>query len=300
MSARERIFIIPRWTGLFFGVLVILIFATGFVLYYARPLTQTLGVTLVVAGVVALIQSNENLRGIRITGSRSNPVPAGDEALIELTVRNVSDRERIGLLVRTGWKVLPRLSTWVPVLEPGESTTVQVRMPTSRRGRHRVPMMWVTSVMPVGLCFAWKSFPDSGYYVVYPAPRGRMLEEVNGADRDLGLGTVAGSDDVSGHRPYEPGDPLSRLDWRVFARNGKLLVRALEQSSGGGVTLRWEDTAFLDNTEERLEQLSFWIMQCTQEGRTFTLILGPSYGALGSSNLIACQTALAEFGGTAS
>lgn len=305
MEKRERIYIIFHWAGLIFAFAVLLIFALGFAFVNARSLTQITGIALVVAGIVTLIQSNDNLRGVEIAGSRAAPVPAGEDTVVELTLRNTSDRERTGLWIREGrsrgdwWRRRPRAAVWVPMLEANESRVVRLRLPTKRRGRFAVPTLWVCSVMPVGLCFAWKVFAECGEYLVYPAPKGRPLNEIFGAgEEELGFREGAISDrseDVSGHRQYQPGDILSRLDWRIFARTGNLLVRAMEDGGGDEVALRWKDTEFLPDTESRLEQLSFWMTQCLHDGRKFTLDLGNSRGELNGENIVACQEALATF-----
>ncbi len=308
MSARqkrERIYIIFHWAGLIFAFAVLLTFATGLAVTNARGLTQIMGIALVVAGVVTLIQSNDNLRGVEIAGCRAVPVPAGEDVVLELTLRNTSDRERTGLWVRVGrdrrdwWRRKPRLATWVPVLEANESKAVRLKLPTTRRGRFAVPTLWVSSVMPVGLCFAWKVFPDGGEYFVYPKPKGRPLGEVFGAGEEelgkAGMRSKDSSEDVSGHRLYQPGDILARLDWRVFARTGNLLVRAMEEGGGDEVLLRWRDTEFLSDTEIRLEQLSFWMTQCRHDGLTFMLDLEDARGEINGENLGACQEALATF-----
>ncbi len=291
MASRERVYILFHWAGLVFGFLILLVFGAGYLARESSALTQTLGITLVVAGVVALIQSNDNLRGIEILGCRSLPVAAGEKLNLEVTVRNSAGRERIGMTVRTGWRIRPRVSAWLPVLEAGETATVRLALPTTRRGRFAIPQLWVCSVRPAGLCFAWKVFPQPATYDVYPAPRGRPL------DREMeAVGEGGGDlDDVSGHRPYNPGDMLSRMDWRVFARTGELVVRTLEEGGEEEVNLRWADTRFLAGTEARLEQLSFWMDQCGREGRPFALDLGNSRGVLGSANLNACREALATF-----
>lgn len=289
--ARERIYIIFHRAGLVLGFLIFLVFGAGFASPGASALTQTLGITLVVAGVVALIQSNDNLRGVEIVGCRSQPAEAGEDVIWEITVRNAADRERIGLTVRTGWRVRPRVSAWLPVLEPGQTTTVRLAFPTTRRGKFPVPQLWVCSVRPVGLCFSWKVFAQTAVYFVYPAPRGRPLDaKLEGGGKNEGE-----RDDVSGHRPYNPGDMLSRMDWRVFARTGELVVRTLEEDGEEEVLLRWADTRFLENTERRLEQLSLWMDQCVQAGRPFALDLGGAGNGLGSANLGACHEALAAF-----
>lgn len=299
MQKRERIYIVFHWSGLVFGLLVLFIFALGFALTATRGLTHTLGITLVVAGVVALIQSNENLRGIAITGCRSTPVPAGEDATLDLTIANSSRNEHVGLRVRTDWRHRPRSSAWLPVIGGEETAVVRLALPTHRRGRFKAPTLWVCSIMPVGLCFAWKVFSEAGEYVVYPAPRGVPLDRsLHGVDlgREEGVHHSQGSEDVSDHRPYTPGDMLSRLDWRVFARTGELVVRAFEDGHGDAINLRLEDTHFLASEEARLEQLSFWVTQCVAEGRRFTLHLGPSHVVLNNDNLAACHEALATFG----
>lgn len=292
MAARDRVFIVFHWAGLVFGFFVIVVFGAGFAVPSASELVQTLGITLAVVGIVALIQSNDNLRGVEIVACRTVPVPAGEDVVLEVRLRNSAERERVGLSVRTGWRVKPRASTWVPVVEAKQTLTVRVALPTKRRGKFAIPQMWVCSLRPVGLCFAWKVFSSLGDYCVYPVPRGRPLEwelaESNVAKDD-------GSEDVSGHRPYVPGDMLSRMDWRVFARSGKLVVRALEDGKLEEVVLRWSDTRHLADTEARLEQLSFWIEQCVKERRDFRLDLGPERAELRSDQLQGCREALAMF-----
>ena len=292
MAARERVYIVFHWAGLVFGFFVIVVFGAGFAVPSASEVLQTLGITLAVVGIVALIQSNDNLRGVDIVACRAVPVPAGEDVVLEVTLRNTAERERVGLSVRTGWRVKPRASTWVPVVEAGQTLAVRVALPTKRRGKFAIPQMWMCSLRPVGLCFAWKVFASLGDYYVYPVPRGRPLE-VEVAESDTARDD--GSEDVSGHRPYVPGDMLSRMDWRVFARSGKLVVRALEEGRLEEVVLRWSDTRHLADAEPRLEQLSFWIEQCVKERRDFRLDLGAGRAELRSDQLLACREALATF-----
>ncbi len=47
---RERIYIVPRWPGIGFAFVVLLIFAIGFAFIGSRELTHILGISLVVAG----------------------------------------------------------------------------------------------------------------------------------------------------------------------------------------------------------------------------------------------------------
>ena len=295
MSTRERIYIIPKWAGIAFAAAVFAIFVLG---YFARGfdgLPQTLVISFVVAGIVALIQTNENLRGVFLASCRSQPVPAGDEVVLDVTLRNSSASERLGLRIRLreGWRLVG--DARVAVLKPGGSATVRIRIPSARRGCHPNPPLWVSSDLPFGLCFAWKIFADGGAYVVYPRPVGQTLAAVFAGGGEGGDELRKGADDVSGHRPYAAGDLLSRLDWRVFAKRGKLLVKTFEAVDGPRISLRWEDTAFLRDPEVRLEQLSFWVSECVRNRQPFDLHLGPASRHLNETNPAACRIALAEF-----
>ncbi len=54
----------------------------------------------------------------------------------------------------------------------------------------------------------------------------------------------AGSSQIfSQHRPYTPGDDLRRLDWKVFARTDKFLVRQFEEESNVGAQVYVDDSA---------------------------------------------------------
>jgi uncharacterized protein (DUF58 family) len=295
MKTSERIYIVPRWAGIVFAAAVFAIFVLGYFAHGFGGLPQTLVISFVVAGIVALIQTNDNLRGVFLVSCISQPVPAGGEVILEATLRNSSARERLGLRVRLreGWRL--KGGARVAVLKPGGTGTIRIRVPATRRGCYAHPPLWVSSDLPFGLCFAWKVFAGGGEYVVYPRPVGKPLAAIFSGVGDSGQELRKGADDVSGHRPYAAGDLLSRLDWRVFAKSGKLLVKTFDSVDGRRIPLRWEDTAFLGDPEARLEQLSFWISECARNRQPFELYLGPSFRPLNETNPAACRAALAAF-----
>jgi len=295
MNTSERIYIIPRWAGVVFAGAVFAIFALGYFAQGFGGLPQTLVISFVVAGIVILIQTNENLRGVVLVACQSRPVPAGGEAVLDVTLRNSSDREHFGLKVRLrrGWALVG--DGWLPALKPGGIAVVRIRIPVAGRGCYPHPPLWVSSDHPVGLCFAWKVLAGGGQLVVYPRPAGQSLAAHFSGEGDSGKGVRQGVEDISGHRPYAAGDPPARLDWRVFAKSGKLAVKTFEAEVGRRVALRWEDTAFLGDREARLEQLSFWVSECARDNRPFELRLAPSSRPLNETNPDACRTALAAF-----
>jgi uncharacterized protein (DUF58 family) len=62
-------------------------------------------------------------------------------------------------------------------------------------------------------------------------PRGRQRSSTGGAPHALS------GDELSGLRPYAPGDRLTRLHWPSLARSGELVVREFVEPEAGSLTL---------------------------------------------------------------
>jgi uncharacterized protein (DUF58 family) len=299
-ASKERIFIIVHWRGLLFAVFVLAVFGAAHLSPVPQDETQLLGIALVAAGVVILIQSNGNLRGVEVEVLACDPAPAGGLATARLRVRNGSKQDRWGLEVRP-WHGLKhwRRSAMVhiPVLKAGQFLDFDLSWSAGSRGVHKLPAVWVASQQPFRLCVSWKTFSSPRELLVYPRPAGRAWK--SGLLPGEGDGAKSGSNsaeggDVIGHTAYVQGDPISRIDWRIMAKTGKLWVRKLESPQRGRVLLRWEDTSADLHDEARLEQLSFWVDQCLREGCSFRLSL-PALSLADGTSPRACREALARW-----
>ena len=111
------------------------------------------------------------------------------------------------------------------------SRSVWVTLP--RRGREPLALE-LSSAYPFDFFVRWGLEPPATQALVFPAPlyeRGASawdgeeeLDKEGEALRCLLRETV----DVAGIRPYEAGDPLSRIHWKTSARTGKLSTRLFE------------------------------------------------------------------------
>jgi uncharacterized protein (DUF58 family) len=292
----RKIFIIFNASGLVFVCFVIAVFMAGRFQNGGGGLPWLLGIALIVAGLTGMIQTNDNLRGIHITKAESDAVPSGSPATISIRVENQSEVMRHALALRIAsrhfWKTCWPLDS----LQSGESVLLSIPVPAEKRGVYPFPKLMISTVFPMNICFAWKRFNPEGERVVYPQPRGVPLADVfavRGFD-SIPAKNQGGGDDVTGLRPFLSGDMPSRIDWRIFARNGQMMVRTLE---GGAeeIILTWEDTAFLSDVEDRLQQLSRWIDDCHSAGLAFRLELGANI-SFSRNQIDQCRRALALFG----
>lgn len=283
---RERIYIVPTLAGAAFAAFLLALFAAGYAVQGLGGPAQILVIALLVAGIVVLFETNDNLRALEAEVQPVAPTEAGTNACLRVAVTNHGTRPRIGLRLRArvGWRSVGRAD--IPLLEPGTTVVVELSWPTDARGLQPAPPLWLSSTYPAGLCFAWKSYPGRARIPVYP--RGQSWRELpDGAGR-------RGAGDVTGHRPYIAGDPPARIDWKVLAKSGRLAVRDLE--TAGRLNIAWDETEFLTDPENRLAQMSAWLDECARQGRRFEFHLGAA--GLNERNLDACRIALAAYPAT--
>jgi len=99
----------------------------------------------------------------------------------------------------------------------------------------------VTSGDPLGLIAVRWEFPAEQTVLIYPRvlrlppltlPRGRAM----GQAREL-RPTLMEEASAGGVRPYQPGDPLRRIHWRMTAHRGDLMSRLFDVEPSGDVWL---------------------------------------------------------------
>lgn len=134
------------------------------------------------------------------------------------------------------WRALARRQGAVsepaalPVLGPGQSGEAPARMTPARRGRLVLQRAASLRVDPLGLLRAAAEFPVADQITVLPKryPVGRI--SMGGSARlqpgGVALASRTGeSPEFAGLREYRPGDPLRRIDWKSWAKEGRPIVR---------------------------------------------------------------------------
>ncbi len=59
------------------------------------------------------------------------------------------------------------------------------------------------------------------------------------------------SQDFSEHRPYNPGDDPKGLDWKIFGRTDRLVIRQYEEQTNFATTILMDDSASMNFSEGR-------------------------------------------------
>jgi len=133
----------------------------------------------------------------------------------------------------------------LPDLRAGASVTLRVPAPTAARGLLTLSQVGLWCEDPLRLFSRRATTAPPAHVVVYPVPaapsrhsqadaaagrhgRADRARRASLPDRHAGAPSTAATlsgDELSGLRPYVPGDRLTRLHWQTLARSGDLVVR---------------------------------------------------------------------------
>lgn len=130
-------------------------------------------------------------------------------------------------------------------LGPGAEVTMSVPVPTDARGLLTLSDVGLWCEDPFGLVARRITVAPPAHVVVYPVPadtttRGRPVGVYPGGrarSSASGTTTALSGDELSGLRPYAPGDRLTRLHWPSLARTGELVVREFLEPVAGSLAL---------------------------------------------------------------
>lgn len=195
-------------------------------LWPGRPLAFALGLALLLALVSAMLIAPRRLRDLHGRWVLPRTIHAGEEVTL-------------GALLHAPEGSAPvSLGAWDPAEEglvfitdlPGLSPTPTrvawvVRFP--RRGVIELPPLVLRNEQPFGLLAAQRPVSEPRTVTVRPAIGRVEREIVEQLRRWLDDGATSdqtGDDDVAYLRPYRPGDPMRRINWRISARSRQLMV----------------------------------------------------------------------------
>lgn len=289
---QRRVFILPTAHGLLFAAVLVLML-TGSV-NYNLSLGYVLTFLLGAMGVNAMLYTFRNLANLQVSPGRAGAVFAGEPARFALRLENPGDETRYAI----GLTRDRRTSSYVDV--PARQIAVaSITVPTEKRGRMAAGRLRLFTRFPLGLYYAWAYVEPDAPCIVYPrpAPPGIPLPRSSSANGN-GTEQGQGSEDFSGLRQYHPGDSTRHIAWKAAARDQGLLTKQFAGRADTDLRLTWDQVPGQPGVEERLSQLTRWVVDAHELGLAYSLALPgiaiPS--ASGDAHRTRCLEALALFG----
>lgn len=286
---RGRIYILPTGLGLAFGVMLVAMMLGS--LNYANNLGLVLTFCLGALGVVAMHACHRNLEALVVKAAGCEPPFAGSDAVFRIALANPGRVPRCDLEAVAGAGTGSQAS-----VAGGDEATVEIRVPTRKRGRIVLDRIEIATRFPYGLFRAWAVLHPQLVCLVYPRPAANAPSPVLAPARAAGGSARRGEDDFAGLKDYHPGDPPRHIAWKAYARSGELLVK---EFSGDADAIPVFDLAHAPgpDLEARLSVLARWIVDASARGLTFGLRLpGEEFPPEpGESQRQRCLAAIARF-----
>ncbi|HVE14539.1 MAG TPA: transglutaminaseTgpA domain-containing protein, partial [Elusimicrobiota bacterium] len=193
------------------------------------------------AFVVSAVVLRWSLRGLAIEPQVPEGAAAGVPVLVRVRLRNAGRLAARSLRVTLGAEEF-RVDEIPPAAEAWG--TVSACLPF--RGWNVLPPVRVESSHPFGLLRASAVREDAAGLAL---PRGRRgaadaaSQTASGEAAEGGSARRGGSDEISGVRPYDPSDGMSRIHWKATARMGQPFVAELSENRGRRVSVRVDAAA---------------------------------------------------------
>lgn len=281
----RRVYILPTRLGWGFAAALLVLVLLG--INYRNNLIYGLAFWLAGIALVALVQTQRQLPGLRLRLLPIKPVFVGENITLCLQASTPDKRGARGLAVSVAWpernEVLARVH-----IDAGQLATLNVVFPAEQRGEFVAPLLRVTSNYPLGLFESWSFVRQSQKTLIYPRPatEAELPAAAPLLQGESATAAQAGSDEYDGLRRYREGDPMRHIAWKATAQKasarpeGKptaddLLTKSFYAEAAE--QLRFEFTAAMaitGNIEAALSLLCRWVLDARAQQIAYELIVG--------------------------
>ncbi len=214
---------------------------------------------LVSIAMISCYTTWRNMRGLQYGDWKSGPVFAGRKIRYTIALANTTAYARYGL--RAVSRGASKGNEYV--IPAAAKTELVLERKTTGRGIAGAVPAQIESSYPLGLFRAVVRLQPLPETLVYPAPAGGQALPVRSTERHSHAERE--SDTYSDLRRYSPGDPLSRISWKAYARFDELYTKEFDGGRTTGALMLSLDDVHSRGLEERLSQLCRWVVEASQQ-----------------------------------
>lgn len=312
--SRQRVYILPTRFGYGFG-LMLLVMLLG-AMNYSNSMAFMLTFLLAGIGLVCMHHTHGNLVNLELRAGHSPPVFAGETAHFEVLVENPAASARFSIALSWPRYTLQQLEfdadgrplkgrrrlgqdpTAVTAdVPPRSDTRMTLALPATQRGWLPARVFSVGTEFPLGLLHAWTWAELEMSCLIYPRPAEPGMAPPPAAGiGGLAVSSRSGQDEFAGLRNYQRGDALRSVHWKSLPKLRAPMVKQFAESMEQELWLDWDSLPQME-TEQRLSQITRWVLDAEADNRTYGLrlpgtVLPPARGEVHQH---ACLRALALY-----
>ncbi len=284
---RKNIFILPSKAGVFFLVVVLLLWLLG--TNYQNNIILILSFLLLSLVNTCILYTYSNLSGLSLQIKKAYPCFAGEYMHIECVIKNNSQRPYNNIVLR--WQY--GMETVVNV-SPYSSQEVTLLLAAPKRGVYKANRLIVSSIYPLGLIRAWAHLDMDVDMLVYPKPiaahfpdaRLHIVEDDQPQENQESIVTTGEFDNISHVRHYQEGDPPKHIAWKNYAKGQGLTTKIFNAVAHAESQqwLDWDDFSGF-SIEGRLSRLCHCILQASEQELVYGLRLPTKTIGLGTGKM---------------
>lgn len=264
--AYRSIYVLPTRNGLLFAVMLFVMWLGA--INYGNSLIFAFVFLLASMALISILHTFRNLRGLRVTAVPPEPVFAGEAAVFALQLDNSDRTARTAI----GLELKGNLQSLTDVPARGHAS-LQLRLPTQRRGWLQPPRVRLFTIFPTGLFHAWSPLELNQRCLIYPAPEAGPVPLPGGSSNNsVGQHLGDGQEDFRELRRYRPGDSPRHIAWRVVARGQEPQTKEFGGESLIPIWLDWYSLEPLP-TEARIARLCRWLLDAEAAQQRYGLRL---------------------------
>ncbi len=282
-NKKDPVYIVPTRYGFLYGFVIFVLISLSTVFSNTDLLLSC--ALLVTFGVVCMHQTHMNVVSLSIKEVDTQSGFSGEKIPWRFKILNQANTESFSVNIMKEVIDVPAR----------EVALENISIEGETRGYFQVKEIKLSSTYPLGLFYAWKWAELDLSYYIYPAlgMAGTVLAPFR--DRKSELDS---RDDFIGHREYVPGDSAHHIDWKVHARQQKLLIKLFDSTSTEAAILDWNRLPG-ENIENKLSLLARAVYECHRAQKPFGMILPELMVPIGQGpgHYEKCLQHLATFGG---
>ena len=264
---QRRVYVLPTRAGLAYAA------SLGLMLIGAINYNLSLGYALIFLlsglGLVALLHTFRNLVQLEIAPGRVESVFAGDMAHFGLRLLNRRNMGRFAISLNFAGG-----AAMTTDLAADATTSVNLPLPTRRRGWLRPGRVTLETRYPLCLVRAWSYVEPDMRCLVYPRPEASAPPlPLSATGESGGVRSGKGTEDFSGLRTHQPADSPRHVAWKAVAREQPLLTKQFAGTSTAQVLLDWNELPPDLGVEARLSRLTRWLIDAHARGLAYGLNL---------------------------
>ncbi|MFN7905050.1 MAG: DUF58 domain-containing protein [Pseudobdellovibrionaceae bacterium] len=258
-----RTYIIPTPFGFATGILVVLLLFLAFV--YSNNLVYAAVFFIASFCIQNMVRCAQNIEKLYIVNITEKESFANEDFICTFEIENKGRWEIIDSEIFS-----PQLSQpiKIPFIAPKQLEQISATIKFKKRGWSKISQLQILSLYPFEMFKSWKKVQFDQEILIFPEKKGLSLFQIDQAQP-----LAEDSDEFLNHEVYNGNQSFLRIDWKVFARIQKLMVKKY----GSGVELNtdftWEQTEYLMDSESRISQLTLWIDECHKKNIEFSLKL---------------------------